>query len=388
MTQREVRSLPNMMDYLTWRGDLTLSAAPWCEVDSLIMASFSYNQLGDHAVSAAPEALRDVAPLLDLKERTGNVYFRQWRELLYAMADSERFGAIGLHDYVDVVDPARAMQFAAVTALLPDGNEYVAFRGTDSTLVGWREDLNMSFESPVPAQEEAVVYLERACLNARGGVLVGGHSKGGNLAAYAAAHVSPKAQSRLIGVYSFDGPGLDDATMASPGYARIQPVLRSILPRSSIVGLLMAYHPDYRVVQSDAVWLHQHDAFTWQLDGPRFALLRQVDAASQLMDETLHGWLKACTPEQRRAFVDALFTLLTATGASTLAEMSSEKLRSAASILGAVRELDADARRMLVRLVGQFVAIGASNAWEMIVQRAPLPARGTGAPKTGGSIHD
>ncbi len=388
MIKREVRLLPNMMDYLTWRGDLPLSAAPWCEVDSLIMASFCYNQLGDHAVSSAPEALRDVAPLLDLKERTGNLNFRQWRDLLYAMADSARFGDIGLHDYVDVIDPERSMQFSAVTAQLTDGNAFVAFRGTDNSLVGWREDLNMSFESPVPAQEEAVVYLERACLNARGGVLTGGHSKGGNLAAYAAAHVSPEAQARIIGVYSFDGPGLDDATMASPGYARIQPVMRSILPQSSIVGLLMAYHPDYQVVHSTALGLLQHDAFTWQLAGPRFALIHQVDAASQLMDETLHDWLKACTPEQRRAFVDALFTLLDATGATTLSEMSSEKLRSAVSILGAARELDADARRMLIQLVRQFVAIGASNAWEMIVQRAPNPVRGIAAPKTGGSIHD
>ena len=147
--------MPNMMDYLTWRGDLSLQAAPWCLVDSLILASLSYNPFGQTIASPEGMTLRDCAPLLGLEKMTGNLYFQQWRALLLTMAETERFGSMRLHNGVDLVDPARGMQFAALTAELSDGSCLIAFRGTDSTLVGWREDFNMSFESPVPAQTEA-----------------------------------------------------------------------------------------------------------------------------------------------------------------------------------------------------------------------------------------
>ena len=123
------------------------------------------------------------------------------------------------------------------------------YKRQDNTLVGWREDFHMSFETPVPAQVEALAYLRRQAERTERPLRVAGHSKGGNLAAYAAAHLPPEIQRRILSVCSFDGPGLDEDTMNSPGYERIRPVLHSVLPQSSIVGLLMHYHPDYLVVR-------------------------------------------------------------------------------------------------------------------------------------------
>ena len=330
--------MPNMMDYLTWRGDLPLPTAPFTPVDGLILASLSYNDLGPHAESGEGMLLRELAPLLPLREQTGNQYFVQWRELLYAMADTVRFGSIRLHDYVNVVDDERNIQFSAVTADLPDGQVCVCFRGTDSSLVGWREDFTMAFESPVPAQMEALTYLERTALRTDHDLLVVGHSKGGNLASYAAAHAEPETQRRIRGVYSFDGPGLDDATLESEGYGRIS-----------------------GVVHSTALSLLQHDAFTWQLAGPRFEELGDVDAGSQLIDETLHQWLRQAPPEQRKVFVDTLFTLLEASGAATLNDLSADRLRSALAILSATREVDAETGRMIGRMISSFVTIGMGN---------------------------
>lgn len=371
--------MPNMMDYLTWRGDLTLRQAPWNLVDSLLMASLSYNPF--QGISALPQgcSLRECAPLLGLENLTGGLYFQQWRALLFAMADSERFGGMRLHDYVNQVDQQRNIQFSAITADLEDGAVFVAFRGTDSTLVGWREDFHMSFESPVPAQVEAVAYLRQQAERTQRPLRVAGHSKGGNLAAYAAAHLPPELQERILSVCSFDGPGLDDATMASPGYARIRPVLHSVLPQSSIVGLLMHYHADYTVVRSTAMSILQHDAFTWQLRGPAFEELRQVDAASRIMDETLHAWLQSATPEQRQRFVDAMFDILSATHAETIAEMSSEKFRSALSMLQATRGIDPETRKMCTHLIGEFLRLGAGNVWELLSSKVPHPRLRDGA---------
>lgn len=361
--------MPNMMDYLTWRGDLPLPMAPFTPVDGLILASLAYNDLGPHAESGEGMLLRELAPLLPLREQTGNQYFVQWRELLYAMADTVRFGGIRLHDYVNVVDDERNIQFSAVTADLPDGQVCVCFRGTDSSLVGWREDFTMAFESPVPAQMEALTYLERTALRTDHDMLVVGHSKGGNLASYAAAHAEPETQARIRGVYSFDGPGLDDATLESEGYGRISGVVHAIIPQSSVVGLLLAHHPNYTVVRSTALSLLQHDAFTWQLSGPRFEELGDVDAGSQLMDETLHEWLRQAPPEQRKVFVDTLFTLLEASGAATLNDLSADRLHSALAILSATREVDAETGRMIGRMISSFVTIGMGNLLDAATRR-------------------
>ena len=361
--------MANMMDYLAWRGDLSLAVSPWCGVDRLIMASFSYNVLScEQAASEEGIALHEMAPLLDLPQRTGNVYFEQWRTLLYTMAETPRFMNMRVHHYVDIVDAEQSMQFSAYAADMDDGSTFVAFRGTDSTLVGWREDFDMSYESPVPAQTSAVKYLEGIAERRPGKLRISGHSKGGNLAAYAAAHASPEVQARIDSVYSFDGPGLDDDTMASEGYANILPVLHSVIPQASVVGLLMNYHANYTVVKSLAISLWQHDAFKWQVLGTDFVPGERT-GASVVMDETLHEWLKACTPAERKEFVEALFDVLDSTDANTLAELSGEKIKSAAMIISGVYAMKPEMRKMFLRLLGMFLSMTATNAAEMFDER-------------------
>ena len=357
------------MDYVTWRGDLTLQHSPWSPVDSLIMANLCYNDLGAQAETRQGVLLRELAPLLPpLPKGTGQLFI-QWRELLDAMAVTARYGSIRLRNYVNLVDDERNIQFSAVTADLPDGMTCVCFRGTDNTIVGWREDFTMAFESPVPAQMEALTYLEHASLISIGDMILVGHSKGGNLAVYAAAHAEAITQDRIQAVYSFDGPGVDDATIASEGYQRISSAIHAIIPQSSVVGLLLAYHPEYTVVRSSAVSLFQHDAFTWQLTGPRFEELGEVDFGSQVMDETIHEWLLHASPDQRRVFVDTLFDILESTGASTLNELKADALGSVIAMVTATRSVDPETGQMIGQLIGKFVTLGMGNLWEAITQK-------------------
>ena len=360
--------MPNMLDYLTWRGDLPLSCVPWNEVDSLLMAALSYCSFGEQAEGAEGVALRSLSARTraDVKDFH---FFNRCRDLEGALAQTLRFGGLMVHDGVELWDPQREMQFAAVTIDLPDGACFIAYRGTDSTLVGWREDFAMAYDSAVPAQQEALTYLERISLRSPRGIYLGGHSKGGNLAVFAAAHASEETQRLLRGVYSFDGPGLSKEILETPGYANIRQLIHSYLPQSSVVGLLLGYHPEYTVVRAKAVSLLQHDPFTWQLAGPGFEAVHQVDAASQLMDETLHEWLESCTPEQREAFVDAVFSILEATGATTVNQIMDEKFRSGAAMVIAGLMLDGETKKMLIRLVAQFIRIGTTNLWERLLQR-------------------
>ena len=359
--------MANLLDYIAWRGDLPLTADGWNDIDALILATACYNNFPDAAVPGARWSVRELAAMLPPapadKPHVAN------RVLLFSrMAQSNRFGGLMLRDFVNEVDMARNIQFSAVTADCPDGSVFVAFRGTDSTLVGWKEDFMMAFETPVPAQAAAVAYLERAAAGAKGRPLrAAGHSKGGNLAVYAAMNVSEAAQARLETVYSFDGPGLDEDSIRSEGYARVRSRIRSFVPQASIVGLLLAYHPDYAVVKSTAVGgINQHDTFTWQVEGPRFLEAEQVNRGSEAIDQALNEWLRQCTAEQRRVFVNTLFDILESTNAVQLSDMRRNVRASATAILEATRRIDPAAGRMIWELLGRFVQIGAGSLLELL----------------------
>ena len=357
--------MSNIMDYLAWRGDIALDYSPFNDVDSLVLAVLSYLNYPQE-----PTLIRDLgvhAPAADQNQFT---FVHESRALLSAAAMTERFAGIRMHTPVAVTDQARDMQFAAVTFDLPDGSHYVAFRGTDSTIVGWREDFNMAFESPVPAQSAAVKYLAEAAAKAGGPLILGGHSKGGNLAVYAAAHAEPSIQQRIRRIYSFDGPGLDDATIASDGYAAIARHIRSFVPQQSVVGLLLAYHPEYTVVKSNAIGLMQHDSFTWQVLGTDFIAVTELDVSSQLVDQTVHTWLSRVDQSQRRIFINTIFDILEASGANTVKELFRDIPGNLPNILRALQKVDFETAKMILTLWGQFVSIGASNLIDLLRQRA------------------
>ena len=356
--------MANMMDYLVWRGDVPLEVSPWNDVDSLIAATLSYM-----TYPAEPTLLVDAAASMPPPPEIEINFIKEARALLSAAGMTGRFSGLTLHHAQAQTDPDRDMQFAAVTIDLPGGVHYVAFRGTDNTIVGWREDFNMAFESPVPAQTAAVSYLRRIAAETDGPLIVGGHSKGGNLAVYASAHAEPLIQRRIRAIYSYDGPGLDEATMASEGYAAIARRIRSFIPQSSVVGLLLAYHPEYTVVKSDALGLLQHDTFTWQVLGTRFVEAPEVDVSSQLVNQTVHTWLSRVTPDQRRRFVDTLFDLLEATGATTMKQLMTDVPGRAAAVLKALQKVDFDTARMIITLLGEFMSIGAQNILGLIRAR-------------------
>jgi len=358
--------MANMMDYLSWRGDLPLSAAPWNDVDSLILSCMSYVNLPAALLPAPLASLPVQLPAIHEQERLTE-FFDRCRELFDAAARQMRFGELVLHSFVNEVSSQEDIQFSAVTADLPDGTRFVAFRGTDQTIVGWREDFTMAFESPVPAQTAALAYLERAA-EAGKPLRIGGHSKGGNLACYAAAHASERARALIDSICSFDGPGLDDATVVSDGYARIRGRIRSYIPQSSVIGLLLAYHEDYTVVRANAIGLAQHDAFTWQLLGTTFIEVGEVDRASQVVDQAVHAWLTQVSHAQRRIFIDTLFDILEATNATTFKDLTTNP-RSIPAIIQATRNTDPEVLRMIAQLIGRFLKIGAVTLFDMLTGR-------------------
>ena len=220
---------------------------------------------------------------------------------------------------------------------LPLGWSYVSFRGTDDTLLGWKENFLMSV-GRVEAQADAAAYLAAAAERLPGPLLVGGHSKGGNLAVYASAMAAPEIQERITGVYNNDGPGFLPEFYQEPGYLRIRPKLHTLLPQNTLVGTLLTREKWASVVKSSRAGPAAHDGFTWEVRGTHFVRCPNLSPSSRAFEETMDRVLANMDQEQRREFTEELFDALGAVGAATVTELSEQKLYQALEIAGSFRK--------------------------------------------------
>ncbi len=362
--------MANILDYIDWRGDLSLAVSPFNEVDSFIFSSLSF--IDFTAIVPPPELgrgvrLRDAAA--EFFRRTGGkevdmgvLVPDRIPDMLCRMANSVRYGDMMLSAYEELTDLALEQQFAALTIELGDGGVFVAFRGTDDTLVGWKEDLNLSFLEKIPSQERALDYLSRVARQyGKERLLVGGHSKGGNLAVYSAVNIDEQTQKRIAAVYNNDGPGFISDLREREEYRRIAPRILTIVPQSSVVGRLLEHDENMQVVYSTASGVMQHDGFSWEVLGTSFVHLEDFSREGKLIDETIDRWADSLTPQQKEAFADAVYEVLTATGAKTLSELRGEKLAAATAVTKTYQNLDRETRRALTSALRNLVEIGAHS---------------------------
>lgn len=305
-----------VMDYLRWRGDLTFAADPFNEVDQLIfciIAYLNFRRFPSLTTVKAGEAtsLRTLAPLMRSEDEQQGLSQLEYLPLLRAAAESHRFGEVGIFGYVTEKDISEEKQFDAVTFRLPDGSLFCAFMGTDTSIIGWKEDLNLSHLPAVPAQRRAVAYVEAIAAANRGRLLrLGGHSKGGNLAMYAALNVSPRAQKRIAAAYNNDGPGFAVSPWKEERYLPMAERIHSYIPAESIVGVLLQQQENYTVVHSDQHFLLQHEPMSWSVLGNRFVTLPQRSQLGQISERLADKWVEELSLTERRAFCDALYELL------------------------------------------------------------------------------
>lgn len=360
--------MPNLFDHVRQVGDVPFETRPFDELDSMALTQVVYMPMEGLDLQTDSASLAEVRAYIDRTwpERFADLYQRKRRELTNLCAEKPRYAGIRLYRYVNHIDPMQETQFCACTFLLPGDERYVAFRGTDLTIAGWKEDLNMSFQT-VPAQGEAVAYVQTAASRFGGKLMLGGHSKGGHLAVYAACHVTPETQDRLRRVYSFDGPGVDDATLAGEGYSRIWERIDSFIPQSSVVGMLLCYHPVYRVVKSNSIGLLQHDVLTWQIRDGAFEFLHDLDLGTRMSDEALRLWIDRLSLPERRMLTDTVFGLIATLDSETVDPLVQDLPRSSVKLFSAFRRLEPGVRSEMRRMLGELFSSGASEAARMLL---------------------
>ncbi|MBR4575337.1 MAG: DUF2974 domain-containing protein [Lachnospiraceae bacterium] len=309
----------NITGYVENYRDVTFSQLPFNKVDALVLSQFSYLKLGGLVPSVGtsldPVSLRDIASSDRVSDLfTDERYKKPNMELFDAMASSERFGNVLFNHFIDLVSSRWEMQFSAVTAYLMPGVSHVIFRGTDESIVGWKEDFNMSFMTPIPAQVKAVDYLHYAAERIRGRFTVGGHSKGGNLAVYSAMKCSGLVRDRIDLIYSQDGPGFTRETLADADYDAIAGRIRKFVPRSSIIGMMLLSQEEYRVVEAKSVGILQHDPFNWIVENDDFVYCDDIAGRYSISDTSVNEWVKRADPEEMKVFFGKIFEVLDAAG--------------------------------------------------------------------------
>lgn len=351
--------MQNIFDYLEWRGDLSFARDGFNEVDNLVMSMLAYLKF-DGVVSPGPGGgpltLSKAAeqPVCRPSTPENSTFSKQVTELFMKAAQSVRYRDIELSGYVDQVDHEQSKQFSAVVFSIDGKQHFIAFRGTDDTLAGWKEDFRMSFMDEVQAQQDAAAYLEKVISNYEGEFYLGGHSKGGNLAVYAAAHAAAGLQNRIIGIYNNDGPGFHAKIIQGKGYQNILNRINTFVPSFSVVGLLLEHGTEYRVVSSDETGIMQHDAFSWQVSGTRFVYEQGLKKSSSNFNKTLRSWLDGLALEQRAQFVDGLFDIIEANGALTVSDLSRKRLLEANNMIKAFKNMDPLTKSFLKKTVKLF----------------------------------
>lgn len=346
----------NIMDYISWRGDLSFEQAQFNEVDNLILACFSYVKLdGISAVTkqkgiGLKKLTKEFMKLHTMKELEADKSFiRLAPFMMMEMAKSVRFGKCVVRNYVNDIVTEAEQQFAAMEIVLEDGTSYVSFRGTDDTIIGWKEDFNLS-TGVVPAQKRAIEYLQKISEHTDGMLRVGGHSKGGNLAIYGSV-MCKSAHEKILEIYSNDGPGFSREFQELPEMKEMMPKIIRIIPEYSIIGTLLEHEKEPVIVASSSKGLLQHDGFSWEVQGPALVRRDSLNKTALRFIEILHKWIDGMDTEQKRLLIEDLFATLQASGYENLSEVQSGGLKSLAAMVKRVEKFAPESRGMMQELL-------------------------------------
>ena len=355
----------NIFDYLTWRGDVPFSADPFNEVDGLVLSQLAYTDFGAIVPAEGSVPLSEAAPLYFERDPREAILARPGMTapsplLMEEMIRGARFQEVVLMNYIDVLDKDNTEQMSAITYRLPDDTSFIAYRGTDSTLVGWKEDMALSYAPATAGQQRAVAYLQAVGARCPGDLRVGGHSKGGHFAVYASAFCGEEIQKRIREIYSYDGPGFRDDFLRDENYSRILHRIRHLVPEAAFFGMMMSSFSAAQVVQSNATGVWQHDGLSWQVERNRFTP-GELNEMALLIDRTMDSWLDQMKDEEKSSFFETIFTILESTGQDSFQDLSNQKLKTTEAMLNSMAGLPKEKRKELLSFLKELVIIGGRN---------------------------
>ena len=353
--------MADFFDYLTWRGDLSFEQVPFGKIDALLLAHLTYS-IFDGVVPESfsekktfSQVAKDFSETPDYESRIniGFLINKRTAELMFKTAESERFRNVELCGFRNIYNEENVEQFAAVTYLV-NGKPVVALRGTDDTIIGWKEDFNIAWLPQIPAQKDALEYFEEAAAAFKENFVLVGHSKGGNLVINTAVGCGDKLQQRIDKVYNFDGPGFAKEFFESISYKAVEDRIYSFYPEFSVVGMIFHHPKFYEIVKSDGFAFWQDDAMNWQISGKDFVNAGDFTDESKIFYSAFNEWIDKLDTEQKKNFVETMFCILEASGAKTNNDIERETLKATAKMLAAYAEMNREKRKELHEILSMF----------------------------------
>jgi len=357
----------NVIDYIKKYGNEDYEALPFNNADRLILSQLSYLKFNGLVPEVGENKQPVTIKLISGMQEVDNLfsderYAKNNRALFDAMAESNRFSLIRLNYFIDIRDERSEIQFSAITAMLPNDQVHVIFRGTDESIIGWKEDLNMAFMTPIPAQEKAVDYINYVSSMIPGDFSVGGHSKGGNLAVYASMMCSSDIQARITRIDSHDGPGFTKEVLEGADFEEIKDRVHKYVPKSSIVGMLLTTMEDYEVVSCRNVSILQHDPFNWIIEGTDFAKKDEVYRHKILQDGAVNKWAESLSPEELKKLSDNIYAVFEEAEINDLNIIYADPVQSAKKLREAVDKLPEEDRKSVREVLDYLVSIFNADA--------------------------
>ncbi len=351
--------MANVIDYLNWRGDIPFDRDPLNKIDAVIFACLSYVNFGGVVPEDGMISIRDACDRfmeLHTEEelKADKSFFSSAPDLLKTVAATERFGHLMLSDYADHTDIEDMVQFAAVTIHLSPDELFISFRGTDDTIVGWKEDFYLSYMT-VSAEKESIEYLDMIASKYDSWVIMGGHSKGGHLSIYSASRTSDETRSRIVGIYDFDGPGFKTEMKESRRFRVVESRIVRVIPENSIIGRLLLGTTDPIIVASTQKGVMQHDPLSWEIMGKEFVTLEKNTVASDVFDMTLTTWIDNLEPDAKKQFIDDVFSVLEASGETNISAVASCGLGGVKKMLARIKTIDKGSREQVKLLMRIFI---------------------------------
>lgn len=360
-----------LMDYIEWRNDVSFRAAPFNEIDNVLLSYLAYADFGEllHEPKrhvSIETCLKRFCEKHDLANVRDSKHFIERAPLLLEeMVRGARFRGTKVAHFREVFDKEKVQQFAALVFLLPDGTKYVSFRGTDSSITGWKEDFLMSITAETEGAKEAVSYLNDVAASVDGDFILGGHSKGGNFAMYAAAFCEDAVKGRIRKVYNNDGPGFREEIVRSAAYRELLPKITNIVPQTSIIGRLLSNEAAHTVVKSAAAGIFQHDVTTWEVTKDKF-VRAEPDAFSDFVEKSLGTWLETMDDEARKSLVETVFSMIEMTEAETFVEFGENLFKNTGLIIKGFGKLPKEKRSELTAALGGLAEAGRATVLDKI----------------------
>ena len=351
--------MKNMLDYIKGFGHVSFEERAFSEIDALVLTELEYLPLekvvpsdenGENFVTVKEIAEYMQEHKQELFDENPMMITQERHEVSQVIADAPRYQSLKFFGVVSEWDKDTTKQFAAVTVEVEPSVRLVVFRGTDETLIGWKEDFLMTYSPLVAAQTDAKEYLAKQASLWGGDLMISGHSKGGNLAIYAAATQTEDVQLRIVDIFCFDSPGLYRSVLETKGYQNIVPLAMRYIPQDSLVGLMLESEVPYVIVKSNATGAMQHSAMTWEIEDGQFIKMEKLTKNSQLNHQTFKKWTESVSDEELELFWNVFFELLFSVGIDTVNDLYGQFMHYVQEFLKAAGNMDEEKRELLTRI--------------------------------------